>query len=214
MTDWATLSNLGTAAGTLVLAAATFSAVRSAERSARAAERSVQASLRPLLITSRAEAPKQKVLWQDGQYAHLPGSAGYITLENDVVYLAASIRNVGPGLAVIHGWRIGERPQFAEHEHPPVDDFHRQGRDLYIAPGDTGFWHAAVREPSDPDHATLLEQMKERDRVNIDLLYGDGEGGQRTISRFSFMAKRESEALDDWFCQVVRHWNVDRPDPR
>jgi hypothetical protein len=39
--DWTTISALSTAGGTLVLAAATFASVRSANRSARAAERSM-----------------------------------------------------------------------------------------------------------------------------------------------------------------------------
>ncbi|MFC1412524.1 hypothetical protein ACEZCY_26380 [Streptacidiphilus sp. N1-12] len=212
MTDWATVSNLATASGTLVLAAATFSSIRSASRSAQAAERAVQAALRPLLISSRLEAPDQKLIWQDGHWTHLAGSTGYLHLEDGALYLAASLRNVGPGLGVIHGWRVGERPQYAEHSHPPVDDFHRQGRDLYIAPGDTSFWHAAIREADHPDHAVLLQQMKERDRINIDLLYGDHEGGQLTISRFAMIARGDDSRT--WFCQVVRHWNVDRPDPR
>ena len=38
MADWQTISSLATAGGTLVLAVATFSAVRSANRSARIAE--------------------------------------------------------------------------------------------------------------------------------------------------------------------------------
>jgi len=132
MTDWATVSNLATASGTLVLAAATFSSIRSASRSAQAAERAVQAALRPLLISSRLEAPDQKLIWQDGHWTRLSGSAGYLHLEDGALYLAASLRNVGPGLGVIHGWRVGERPQYAEHTHPPVDDFHRQSRDLFI----------------------------------------------------------------------------------
>ena len=46
MTDWVTISSLATAGGTLVLAVATFSSVRSANRSARVAERSLLAGLR------------------------------------------------------------------------------------------------------------------------------------------------------------------------
>ena len=212
MADWATVSNLATAFGTLVLAAATFSAIRSASRSARAAERAVQAALRPLLIASRLEAPDQKLYWQDGHWTRLPGSSGYLHLHEGALYLAASLRNVGPGLGVIHGWRVGERPEFADPSHPPVEAFRRQGRDLYLAPGDTSFWHAAIREADDPDHAVLVQRIKERDRVNIDLLYGDHEGGQLTISRFALIARQDEEAT--WFCQVVRHWTVDRPNPR
>jgi hypothetical protein len=47
-----TVASFATAAGTLVLAAATFSSIRSANRSARIAERSVQIGLRPILASS------------------------------------------------------------------------------------------------------------------------------------------------------------------
>jgi hypothetical protein len=44
----------------------------------------------------------------------------------------------------------------------------------------------------------------------VDLLYGDHEGGQRTISRFVFNAREDGH----WIVVVARHWNLDRPDPR
>jgi hypothetical protein len=210
--DWVTISALATAAGTLVLAGASFASIRSADRAARSAERAVLAALRPLLIGSRLEAPAQKLIWQDGHWAHLPGSAGYLCLAEENLYLAASIRNVGPGLGVIHGWRVATDDTYQQDGHPDPASFRRQSRDLYVAPGDTSFWHAAVRDPQDPDYRALLEPVKNRQRVNIDLLYGDAEGGQRTISRFSLIPVRREE--DAWICQVVRHWNVDRPDPR
>ena len=60
-TDWVTISALATAAGTLVLALATFASVRSANRAARVAERSLLAGLRPLLVPSRLDDPPQKI---------------------------------------------------------------------------------------------------------------------------------------------------------
>ena len=48
--------------GTLVLAVATFSAVRSANAAARTAERSLQVGLRPLLMPARPEDPAEKVV--------------------------------------------------------------------------------------------------------------------------------------------------------
>ncbi len=212
MTDWATVSNLATAGGTVVLAAASFASIRSADRAARSAERALLASLRPVLISSRVADPDQKLIWMDGHWAHLPGSGGYLRVEEGRIYLAASLRNVGQGLGVIHGWRVGEPATYAARSHPDPADFRRQSRDLYVAAGDTGFWHAAIREPADPGHAPLLQSVKERQRINLDLLYGDHEGGQRTISRFSLIPRQGDG--EGWFCQVVRHWNLDRPDPR
>jgi hypothetical protein len=46
----------------------------------------------------------------------------------------------------------------------------------------------------------------------IDVLYSDHEGGQRTISRF--LCNRSTSAESTWLCSVVRHWYLDRPDPR
>jgi hypothetical protein len=46
MRDWSTIASLATAAGTLVLALATFVAVRAANRAARVAEYSMQIGIR------------------------------------------------------------------------------------------------------------------------------------------------------------------------
>ncbi|TQF02471.1 hypothetical protein E6W39_09540 [Kitasatospora acidiphila] len=105
MVDWSTISNLATAGGTLVLAGASFASIRSADRAALSAERAVLASLRPLLIGSQLDSPTQKVVWHDAHWTHLDGGAGYVMLVDGNVYLAISLRNVGPGLGVIHGWR-------------------------------------------------------------------------------------------------------------
>ena len=55
MVDWTTVAALATAGGTLVLAIATFAAVRSANRSARLTEYSMKIGIRPLLMPSRLE---------------------------------------------------------------------------------------------------------------------------------------------------------------
>ena len=46
--------------------------------------------------------------------------------------------------------------------------------------------------------------------MTLDLLYGDHQGGQRTVSRFSLLPAGDSE----WLATIARHWNLDRPDPR
>ncbi|RAG86598.1 hypothetical protein DN069_05460 [Streptacidiphilus pinicola] len=204
--DWGTVSAVLTAGGTLVLAVASFGSIRSAERAARSAERALQVSLRPILVGARPTDPQQKLIWTDGHSTHLTGSAGYAHLGEDVIYLGAALRNLGPGLGIVHGWSLREGDT-------PVDpaDFRRQGLDMYVAPSDHGTWHAALRDPADPAFAVLADQVKNRQRINVDLLYGDHEGGQRTIARISLLPR---QADDGWVCQTVRHWNLDRPDPR
>lgn len=204
--DWGTVSALLTAGGTLVLAAASFASIRSAERAARSAERALQVSLRPVLVGARPTDPRQKLIWTDGHSAHLEGAAGYAHLGEDVVYLGAALRNLGPGLGIVHGWSLPEGDAPAA-----PDAFRRQGLDMYVAPGDHGTWHAALRDPSEPAFPALADQVKNRERINVDLLSSDHEGHQRTVTRLSLIPKRSDEG---WLCQTVRHWNLDRPDPR
>src|SRR6059036_38303 len=104
MADWVTISSLATATGTLVLAAATFASVRSANRAARVAERSLLAGLRPVLMPSRLDDPPQKVGFADDTYLLTKGGYGAAVATDDAVYLAMSLRNAGAGIAVLHGW--------------------------------------------------------------------------------------------------------------
>src|SRR5271170_8441989 len=98
--DWATVASFATALGTLVLAVATFSAVRSSNRSARIAEASFQVNLRPVLVTSRLDDPMQKIRWVDDHWARVEGNLAYAEFVDGSIYLAISVRNVGSGLAV------------------------------------------------------------------------------------------------------------------
>ena len=111
---------------------------------------------------------------------------------------------------MIHGWRLEVAERITESSRPELESFRRNTRDLYIPAGDTGFWQAALRDPNDGLYPSLLDVIQRRQRFTIDVLYGDHEGGQRTISRFSIAPAGDAQ----WLCSVVRHWNLDRPDPR
>jgi hypothetical protein len=207
--DWTNVSALATGLGTLVLAVATFAAVRSANRAARAAERSLLAGLRPLLVPSRLEDGPQKVFFGDGKHVVIPGGAAAAEYDDGIVYLAISVRNAGSGIGVLHGWLFHPGDHRSD-DHDELARFTLQTRDIYIPAGDTGFWQGAFRDPADPRHEAAQAAVKGRDPVTIDLLYGDYEGGQRIISRFLLRPVSEER----WLASVTRHWNVDRPDPR
>jgi hypothetical protein len=208
--NWETISSLATGDGTLVLAIATFGAVRSANRAARVAEQALLVNMRPLLVPSRLDDTAQKIFFQEGRYQLLEGGRGAADLDNGVVYLAISLRNAGQGISVLHGWhfRAGQElnPQL-----PDPDAFRHQGRDLLIAPGDIGFWQGAFRDSADPQYDDAVTAVKGGEVLTIDLLYGDSEGGQRVVSR---MVLRRGAEDRPWIASVVRHWNLDRPDPR
>ena len=213
--NWTTVASLATAFGTLVLAIATFGAIRSANAAARTAERALLAGLRPVLFPSRDDDPPARVTWGDGKVHRVPGGRAIIEITDDVVYLMINVRNVGAGIAVLHGWDVRDIPpntsMLTNPIAPPIpaDQFRLLSRDLFVPPDGTGFWQGGIREAGDPGRDTVLAGIQPGARVLVDLLYGDLEGGQRTISRFSI-----TRDGDEWRADIVRHWHLDRPDPR
>ena len=221
MTDWASVA---TAGGTLVLAVATFASVRSANRAGRNAERALNVGLRPVLFASRSSDSVQKIRWGDDHWALLPNGRAVVEEKDGVIYLAISLQNVGSGIAVLHGWRVDVaellRPNVSLEEmradpvrvRPDPDTFRPQTRDLYSPPGDLSFWHGAIRTADDPYRSPVEVAIVGPNPLIIDLLYSDQEGGQRTISRFAINRYAANE--NEWFASVVRHWYLDREDPR
>jgi hypothetical protein len=213
MADWATISSLATAGGTLVLAIATFASVRSANRAARTAERAFQVGMRPILGASRLTDPDIKMSWMDDHRARVGGGRASIEIENDRIYVAMSLRNVGSGIGVMQAWNVEVDRQPGDGQPiAPEDRFRRQGRDLYISSGDVGFWQAAIRDPNDPLYPGVRSAIKERRPILIDVLYSNDEGDQRAITQF--VVNPVDDGGSQWLCAVGRHRNLDRPNPR
>jgi hypothetical protein len=217
MADWPTIASLATAGGTLVLAVATFSAVRSGQRSTRIAERSTQIAeralligLRPVLVPSRVTDPPEAVRFVEGRMVSVCGGMAAVEVDGENYYFVIPLRNVGTGLAVLQSWHLTALRPRADSAYADPGEFRPQSRDLYVPAGDTGFWQGAVREPDDSFREGLREAFLAGEILTIDLLYGDHEGGQRTISRF--IATREPDG--QWRCGVVRHWVLEGVDPR
>jgi hypothetical protein len=143
--------------------------------------------------------------------SRVPGGRASVEVVDGIIYLVISLRNVGSGIAVLHGWDPSPRVLNAGQAHDDLSAFRLQTRDMYVAPGDTSFWQGAIRDPDDADREAMTAAIQSRQRFTVDLLYGDHEGGQRTITRFA-VVPRDNDA--DWICSVARHWNIDRPDPR
>jgi hypothetical protein len=210
---------------------ATYGSVQSANRSARVAELSLLAGVRPVLIPSREGDPVERVRFGDEQIVNVPGHGAAVELRNDVVYLALALRNGGSGLGVLHGWRARAQPpregqvistgarlfedappmDTAVSTEPSLKEFRRQQLDLYIPAGDTGYWQGALRDPEEPGFAEVRDAIREQRGIWIDLLYGDYEGGQRTIVRIGVSPWPDTDGERAY---VLRYWNVDRQNPR
>jgi hypothetical protein len=208
--DWTTVADLSTGFGTLVLAVATFASVRSSNRTARLTERSLQADLRPLLLPSRFQDLEEKVGFADSRWFKVPGGRGFAEVDGDVIYLGMSLRNVGTGIAVLHAWHMIADREVNPEGPPDVEEFRRLTRDLYIAVGDTGFWQGALRDPAEAAFTEVSDAVKAGKSLTLDILYGDHEGGQRVVSRFTMTPMDEG----GYVLASSRHWNIDRPDPR
>ncbi len=212
MTDWAAW---GTSVGTLVLAGATFAAIRASNRAARIAERSLLAGLQPLLVAARRDDPAEEVQFADGRIFKAGHGNVLFHHEDGVIYMAMPLRNAGAGIAYLHGYQLEAEPAESVKANPLDPARHRRGdvapdasrfavqqRDVYIAPGENGFWQAALRDPAVPVYAATQEALGTLGRITIDLLYGDLEGGQRTITRFVCLPSEGQT----WRCDVAHHW--------
>lgn len=211
-TDWATISSLATAGGTLVLAVATFASVRSANRSARVAEQALVEQRQPMFAQSRLEDPVQKIMFVEHHWVQAAGGRAVAEHVGRNVYLAISLRNVGAGIGVCQAWTVtpGFQPSTRAPTHTPESSFRLQSRDLYIPAGDIGMWQGALRDPEDPAFAGVVEAIDGRGPISIELLYSDQLGRQRMITRFGL------EPVGDatWLASVNRHWFLERPGPR
>lgn len=209
--DWSTVSSFATGAGTLVLAVATFAAVRTSNRAARVAEMALQEQRRPLLAASRLEDPKQKMMFLERHWVSAEGGRAAVEHIDGIVYLAVSLRNVGSRIAVCQGWaaRPGLSISGNFPDHMPLDSFRLQSRDLYVPPGDIGMWQGALRNPEDPVRAGVAEAIDAREPLTVELLYSDQIGRQRTVSRFGLVPTGET-----WLVNLNRHWYLDWDGPR
>jgi hypothetical protein len=216
MTDWAAW---GTSVGTLVLAGATFAALRSSNRSARIAERALLAGLRPLLTPSRLEDPGEQVQFADGRVLEVRAGRAMVRAEDSVIYLAIPLRNVGAGIAVLRGYHTEAETAGQVAQDPLGPARHRRGdrvpdpavfaeqqRDLYIPSGSLGYWQAALREPGSERYQRTSQAIRTAGRITVDLVYTDHEGGQPTVTRFVLLP----DDAQHWRCDLTRHWNLDR----
>jgi hypothetical protein len=216
MTAWATLADVGTAVGTLVLAAATFVAVRASARSTAIAERALLAGQRPVLAPARPDDPAESVQFADGRVFSTGSGQPVVVQDAETIYLAIPLRNVGAGLALLHGYHLrgDSASQIAHDPHgpaqhlrgdrpPPLRAFRPQQRDLLISTSRAGFWQAALRDPSAELYQQVAQAIETQGRITVDVLYGDHEGGQPAITRFVMLPEARS-----WRCDATRHWSL------
>lgn len=217
MTAFVTLADAGTAVGTLVLAGATFVSVRASARSTRIAERALLAGQRPVLAPAGLDDQAERVQFADGRVFAMGKQQALVKHDTGVIYLAIPLCNVGAGLALLCGYHLQGEPADRVAQDPRGPARHRRGdvapdaqvfalqqRDLLISTRRAGFWQAALRDPGTQQYEELAEAIETPGRITVDVLYGDHERGQPTITRFVLLP----EEAGSWRCDVTRHWNL------
>jgi hypothetical protein len=180
--------------------------------------------MRPVLVPSREDDPLERIRFGDGQIVQVPAHGGAAEVHDGNIFMALGLRNGGNGVAVIHGWRARVRHEIARpgagrpNEAPDLDEFRSQQLDLYIPAGDSGYWQGALRDPALPGYDEVRESLRDGGAIQVDLLYGDHEGGQRAIARFviaPWPTDDDRPPIDNPMrAIVVRYWTVDGHDPR
>ena len=146
-------------------------------------------------MPSRAEDPPIKVGFGDDHFVLTPGGGGTAEVTDSAIYLTMSVRNVGSGIAVLHGWRVEPSRELRQAGRPALDGFRRLTRDLYVASGDVAFWQGAFRDPAEPEFDDVGGRITAPERMAVDLLYGDHQGSQRVISRFVLRPREDGTWL-------------------
>lgn len=215
-TDWSTISSLATGVGTLVLAVATFAAVRSSNRSALIAETALQEQRRPIFVPSNLDDPRQKLNFADGVWISATGGHAAAKLVDGNVYLGISLRNVGNGIGVMQGWavRAGLTLTGQSPTHMADAEFRMQTRDFYVPGNGVGMWQGAIRNPDDPTRDAVARAIEEHEPITIELLYSDLTGRQRAITRFGLLPITTPSGEQDRLGTMSRLWFLDFDGPR
>jgi hypothetical protein len=124
-----------------------------------------------------------------------------------ILGVATPIRNVGNGMAIIDGWEPFAGQKKATDAWGALEDFRRQTRALWVAPGDVAFWQGALRDDTDALQKEISSGVADG-ALPVDLLYLDHEGGQRTVSRFSLIRQKNDEVLGEDEGRPGEHWWV------
>lgn len=145
-----------------------------------------------------------------------PGERGGGVLVPVDIDVTIPLCNVGVGLAVLRGYHLQGEPAShvaqdlrgpARHLRgdlpPPARAFSAQQRDLLIITRRAGFWQAALRDPRTRLYEEVTRAIETRGRVTVDVLYGDHEGGQPSITRFVLLPE-----ADSWRCDATRYWSL------
>jgi hypothetical protein len=163
----------------------------------------------PILVPSRLHDPAEKIRFADDHWVEVDGGHARAEVGEGAIYLAIALRNVGHGVALLDRWDFHPR-DIATESPRGIDHFRRLTRDLYVPAGDLGFWQGTFRDERDPAFLVAADAITSRQPLTVDLLYGDHEGGQRTISRFILTPRGDTE----WLSTVSRHWRLDQADGR
>ena len=216
MADWVTISSLATAGGTLVLAVATFAAVRSSNRSARIAEIALQEQRRPLLAGSRLNVdPVQKIMFVDEHWVRVDGGYAVAESMDGSIYLVISLRNFGAGIGVCQGWAVRVGLQRTDVEHVPEDELRPSRATSTSQPVTWGSGRGRFASEATPltKRSRARSPSRRRSWLSFCTQTRSARSGRSPGSRW-VPIRRDARQETLRLISTARHWYLDRAGPR
>jgi hypothetical protein len=157
-------------------------------------------------MATRPDDPPEAVTFSDGVMLMAPGGSAVLEERDGNLYLALAVRNVGTGLAVLRAGHVAIMSLGDEVWPPEPESFRALQRDIYIPPGDQGFWQIGVRSVDDPFRSPLATAVADRQPLLVTIGYGDHLGGHPTWTRFGVTPGDDGS----WITTVNRHAGIAR----
>ena len=185
MADTSTIASLATAGGTLVLAMATFSSTRSANRSAAHHRAGAQGGAAPGAVqrSSAGSAAEGRIRATITGSCCATGSRPCRSPRRTCISRSRCAMSP-PGWPCCTAGTFGPSGWRRTPRRPRSRSFAGSRATCMCPPATSASGRRRYAIPAMPLYEPLREAIAARSAICVDILYGDHEGGQRTITRF------------------------------
>jgi hypothetical protein len=199
-------SDKGLIIATAALALATLLVAVPAAWSALISAQETKRDLLPVIIPAKAHGIKWIVRFTPHKHVVLENFDSYTDEDDQYVYFAVALRNIGAGIAVVLGTDASPKADLDDlvPKHvAPLSGMRRMARNMYLAKSDAAYLVFWTTSASSGIYKVIYDAVPKRQDIVLDLIYSDQDGRQMTVSRFEL-----SWAMDvnRYVAKIVKHW--------
>jgi hypothetical protein len=189
---------------TLGLGAATVLLAGIAAWSALVAARGYRRSLLPIVVPARPDGRDRTARFGPERHVVLPNADTYTVVQDEKVYVALCIANIGPGIAVIRGTAAASvrfRGDPPPDRCPPLTGLCDTRQEIYAGPSDPA---CLALTADDGELLTVLKAaITSHQPFALDLVYSDHTRRQMTVVRIEFFFASD---VDRYVARAVAYW--------